>query len=64
MVLYAWNHEGLLMGAVAKQEACGISVLATKLFILKMGLKFVLDCSFFSLTNCGIRLFEYCTSSK
>ncbi|XP_062008598.1 uncharacterized protein LOC133725379 [Rosa rugosa] len=43
------NHEGVLMGAVAKQEACDISVLATELFAIKTGLEFALDCSFFPL---------------
>lgn len=43
------NHEGVLMGVVAKHEACYISVLATHFFPLKIGPKFALDCSVFSL---------------
>ena len=37
------NCDGLLIGAVAKQEACDISVLATELFALKTGQEFALD---------------------
>lgn len=43
------NQEGFLMGVVAKQEACDISVLATNLFTLKTSPEFALDCSVFPL---------------
>lgn len=41
--------EDFLMGVVAKQEACDISVLATELFVLKIGLVFDIDDSFYHL---------------
>ena len=37
------NHEGLLMGAFAKHENCDISVLATELLAMKIGLEFALE---------------------
>lgn len=43
------NQECFLMGVVAKQEACDISVLATDLFTLKTCPKFALDCYVFPL---------------
>lgn len=41
------------MGVVAKQEVCDFSVLATKVFVLKIGSEFALD-GFFLSSNCGI----------
>lgn len=49
------NHEEILMGAVRNEEACDMSVLEIQLFVLEMGLQFVLGCSLIPLiveSNC------------
>lgn len=49
------NYDGFLMGAIAKQEACDIFVLVTKLMALKTRLELALDDYLFPLiveSNC------------